>query len=244
MKSSIYQILFFVFVVGIFLAPSIVMANGEYTPVSTLPGVFTKGVPVSATSIIAGIYNASIGIGSMLAVIMIIKGGMKYTVSEAIGSKEEAKKDIWYAVWGLLLLLTSFIILRTINVDLVNIRLDLSVPPGSGASGPAPTTPEGDNWCFYTANNTSGNNPSWHCDFGSNLQACEDARKSVSAVRKSASCTDEPIEEENWCYYTANARGGNVVWYCDFGSDQQACNNALEDVSAASKSRNCSNRRS
>lgn len=61
---------------------------------------------------------------------MIIWAGVQYATTEAISGKSEAKKHWQGAIFGLLLLLGSYLILKTINVDLVNQDLSLGNPIG------------------------------------------------------------------------------------------------------------------
>lgn len=65
-----------------------------------------------------------IGLCAVLAVVMIVLGGMQYMTSELISSKEEGKKRIWNAIFGLLLALGAWLILNTINPNLL--KTDLS----------------------------------------------------------------------------------------------------------------------
>lgn len=61
-----------------------------------------------------------IGLASLLAVIMIILAGVQYMSSDMVTSKGSAKEKIQDALIGLLLALGIFIILNTINPDLLN----------------------------------------------------------------------------------------------------------------------------
>lgn len=64
-----------------------------------------------------------IGICAVLAVIMIVIGGIQYMTTELISSKEEGKKRIMGAIFGLLLALGAYTLLNTINPDLLNTDL-------------------------------------------------------------------------------------------------------------------------
>ncbi len=88
-----------------------------------------------------------IGLGAVLAVVMIVIGGVQYMGSDAFGMKSEAKKRIQGAIVGLIIALASYMLLNTINPDLlrIDLRLDkvtLDVPQdqisftsGGGAAG-------------------------------------------------------------------------------------------------------------
>jgi cell wall-associated NlpC family hydrolase len=69
-----------------------------------------------------------IGICAVLAVIMIVVGGVEYMTSELISSKEHGKERIQGAIFGLLLALGAYLILFTINPDILNTDLNSLVP--------------------------------------------------------------------------------------------------------------------
>jgi hypothetical protein len=65
-----------------------------------------------------------IGICAVLAMIMIVIGGLQYMTSELPSTKGNAKDTISKAILGLLLALAAFAILNTINPKLLNIGLE------------------------------------------------------------------------------------------------------------------------
>jgi len=64
-----------------------------------------------------------IGICAVLAVIMIVVGGIEYMTTELISSKEAGKERIRNAILGLLLALGAWTLLYTINPNLLNTDL-------------------------------------------------------------------------------------------------------------------------
>jgi hypothetical protein len=64
-----------------------------------------------------------IGICSVLAVIMIVLGGIEYMTSELPGNKEHGKERILGAIFGLVLALGAWTLLNQINPDLLNADL-------------------------------------------------------------------------------------------------------------------------
>ncbi|MEJ0001711.1 MAG: hypothetical protein WDN09_00775 [bacterium] len=60
-----------------------------------------------------------IGIAAVLAMIMIVAGGIQYMTSGLVSSKEAGKHRITNAIIGLLLALAAYLILFTINPDLL-----------------------------------------------------------------------------------------------------------------------------
>ena len=67
-----------------------------------------------------------IGICAVLAMIMIVIGGLEYMTSELVSSKEHGKERITNAIFGLLLALGSYALLNTINPDLLIV--DANIP--------------------------------------------------------------------------------------------------------------------
>jgi type IV secretory pathway VirB2 component (pilin) len=99
-----------------------------------------------------------IGICAVLAVIMIVMGGIQYMTSELPGNKEAGKERIMHAIFGLLLALGAWTLLNTINPDLLNtdlksladvtVTVDTDESPatavsGGETSGPITGCPEG-----------------------------------------------------------------------------------------------------
>ena len=108
----------------------------DYTSLTTIPGVSEKNKDLpSPQNLVLGIYTVAIGIGSILAVVMVIIGGIKYTVMESFGAKTDAKKQITSAFLGLVLLLGSYLILKAINKDLVNFNTTLPTSDGKALQG-------------------------------------------------------------------------------------------------------------
>jgi len=87
-------------------------------PIPGLPEVVT-----SPAEYISKLYIAAAMIAGILAVGMIVYAGFLWMTSPAIGKIEEAKNRIWSAIIGVILLLASYLILNTINPDLVNLKL-------------------------------------------------------------------------------------------------------------------------
>lgn len=69
-----------------------------------------------------------IGIASVLAVIMIMKGGFEYMTSSLPSGKESGRGTITQAILGLLIALGAYLLLYTINPNLLNFCLDQQLP--------------------------------------------------------------------------------------------------------------------
>lgn len=96
-----------------------------YTPLTVLPGTTNSEGQVTIDSYIPGIFNLTIGIAGVLAVLMILIGGVEYITTDAIQGKSEGKARIQNALWGLVLVLVSWILLRTINPKLTEFDLTI-----------------------------------------------------------------------------------------------------------------------
>lgn len=102
-------------------------ADGTYKPLAPLPGIdkpidFTKECPLG--NYLNVVINLTIGLIAVIAMVMIVMGGIEYITSELISSKANAKERITGAIVGLLIALGSYLILNTLNPNLLNLCLD------------------------------------------------------------------------------------------------------------------------
>ena len=134
-KNMLKKIIAIAFL-GYFIFPTITLAANSYAPLTTIPGAFKacisdtdpNCVKADPVAVIKNIYGISISVAATLAVAMIIWAGIQYATTEAITGKSDAKSHWEGAIWGLVLLLSAYLILRTINIDLVRVNLDLGKP--------------------------------------------------------------------------------------------------------------------
>ncbi len=107
--------------------------NPDLTKLHSLTSLLNKPVELSATSApktaadlgqqIANLYNWALRIGGLVGLAVLIFGGLIYATSAGNASRQdEAKNWLLGAVIGLLLLFSPFVILRTINPDLLTLR--------------------------------------------------------------------------------------------------------------------------
>jgi hypothetical protein len=68
-------------------------------------------------------FQFGLAIAAALAVIMIVWGGVEIMLSESVFKKDDGKKKIQDAIYGLLLALVSWLILYTINPDILIFKL-------------------------------------------------------------------------------------------------------------------------
>lgn len=101
------------------------------------PGGTTPGATTDFLGYARFLFPFALSAAAVLAVIMLIIAGLEMmTASE--GLREDAKRRIWGAVLGLLLAVGTFLILNTINPQLINLKLTLPTVPGGGGQPPGP----------------------------------------------------------------------------------------------------------
>jgi|GEM_PF-4901670 len=134
----------FVFVFLAFFAPWIASAQSTYTLLAPLPGLTT----VTLTVYLEGIVRVTIGVAGILAVIMIVICGIQMIGSPSVSQKSESKECIWNAILGLLLAIGSWVILNTINEQLLRsdftpplLPTPASISPAAARTDPTPTAP-------------------------------------------------------------------------------------------------------
>ena len=108
------------------LAP-ITTSNGDGTGVFFDQGELnSQGKNIALSKYLNTMIRIFIGLCAVLAVIMIVMGGIEYMTSELVSSKEAGKSRITEALLGLLIALGSYALLNTINPDLL--KLDVDIP--------------------------------------------------------------------------------------------------------------------
>ena len=70
-------------------------------------------------TLLSGIFQLAIAFGAIAAVLMLVIGGFQYMTQDAVGGQKEARARIQGAVFGLLLLLLSYLILFVINPEIL-----------------------------------------------------------------------------------------------------------------------------
>jgi hypothetical protein len=89
--------------------------NGELSTIDT-------GGPDALGKYLNIAINIAVGLAGVLAVLMIVMGGIEYMTSELANTKEDAKSRITNAIMGLVIALGAYALIYTINPNLV--RLD------------------------------------------------------------------------------------------------------------------------
>lgn len=136
-----------------------------YTTLAPLPGTTQdcatdKNGEINCTTdlqtYLPGVFNLTIGIAGVLAVLMILIGGVEYITTDAIQGKHDGKQRINNALWGLVLVLVSWILLRTINPKLTVFDLTIKESVSSQSTDSADDSVN-DNSSNSSINNSSNN---------------------------------------------------------------------------------------
>lgn len=107
--------------------PTLAQAGDGFVNLVGIPGLQSGSEPDMETYI-NSLLRIAIIAAALVAVIKLILAGAKYVLSDLVTSKENAKRDVYSALIGLLIVLAAVTILRTINPDILNLE-PLTAPP-------------------------------------------------------------------------------------------------------------------
>ncbi len=99
------------------------MNNPAYNLLAPLPIIGDKVTDLSAY--LSGMFKIGIGLAIAFAILMIVWGGLEYMLSGIPGVKGDGLKKMNDAILGLLLVLGAWLLLYTINPNLV--KFDVSI---------------------------------------------------------------------------------------------------------------------
>ncbi len=102
--------------------------NIKYVPLEPIPGLVQTGNS-NFGELLSSIFKLLIMIGGFIAIGGFVYAGIEYMTSNVVGSKANAKKRLQATLLGLFLLIASWLILNTINPQLVNLTGGLNPAP-------------------------------------------------------------------------------------------------------------------
>ncbi|MFA5997181.1 MAG: hypothetical protein WC791_01685 [Candidatus Paceibacterota bacterium] len=139
------------------LGGGILVANAQgYVPLQSLPGIINPSTGTTdLPTYLAGMIKLLIALGAGLAVLYGVIGGTQYVAAGiSPDAKSGAKERIVNALIGLTIILSSYLVLNSINPDLVNFKLTLdsvtvrnmapTLTPGVGGNGTGVIAPGSD----------------------------------------------------------------------------------------------------
>jgi len=180
---------FYIFALGFFVAFWPVHIFGTTTSI-TLTYPFVTAGNSSPAQIVSQLYTYALGIAGTLAVMMIVYGGIKYIIGAGNTSAQgDAKDIITSAIWGIVLLAGAYLVLSTINPDIVNLNNSL----------------------MSASNNTSGNTGNTGTT-GQSLITDQDYRNYLQkfGIQAKPPCGPDEIETQNPCVDLGNLRPDTV----------------------------------
>ena len=126
-------------------------SGSGFTALAPIPGLTDQGATsvINATSLanfFNNLYKYLIGVAAILAVIMIIWGGLEISTKDSVSQHSEGRERIQQAIFGLVLVLAPVLVFSIINPSILNLSLDLppislNTPPSAGGAGAPPTAP-------------------------------------------------------------------------------------------------------
>lgn len=150
-----------------------------------------------------------IGIAGVLAVVMIVVGGIQYMTTDAFAGKSDARETITKAIIGLLIALGSYVILKTINPNLLQIEPNIQTIEYSVEDAP-PTLLSNGTFQGLTDTSVSGitNGSPWPIP-GQNLISIRNSLPAGITVNK-AECSQVGAENCTGMYFT-QAMGQQIL---------------------------------
>lgn len=210
----------------------VLAADSTYTLLEPLPDVMNSGATpqpeVNLTTYIKDAINLLIALSAVAAVFMIVWGGLQYMTTDSWGGKSAGIEKLWNAVIGLLMVLSTYLILHTINPKLVDIA---TIPTLTGLQTSSPQslidqlTAETDslnsiaNGSYDKAKsalatvaalnnklNTAQQNYAINCVGGwLNDQTCDQANKEIADLKNQIASTTASVIVNNQSAITTNS---------------------------------------
>ena len=201
----------------ILLVPATTFA--QYDTLVNIPQISGDGFD----NYINAIYALFISLAALLAVVKIIVAGVKYMFSDVVTQKSEAKRDIWNAVWGLVLVGAAVLILTIINVDLTTFDLNRNITQLDRVEGQGDTSTlsrveqiiAGDDHyefigCTCEGPTRRGSCVSGSFDCSTQITNCSGASEQIGDNRIACIYETEPIDCSS-----STGRGGTTVYDCN-----------------------------
>ncbi len=82
----------------------------------------TEGETQGIAGLVARFYTIALSVSGVIAFGILVYGAILWSVSGIVSKKQEAREWIQGALWGILLLATGYLILQTINPNLVELK--------------------------------------------------------------------------------------------------------------------------
>ena len=183
-------------------------ASGQctYVPLEPIPGANQTGMGDFA-SFLSSLFKVLLSLGALIAVATLVFGGIMYMTNEAAGQKEMGKERMKAAIYGLLLLAGSWLILYTINPNLLNFSLTIG-QPNTATQTTTTNTPAASSAQNYSASSAVGQD--WAQGLGVTLRDTNSAG-AVRMVQTADLSKSDVITADNTFNSECTAGGAGVV---------------------------------
>lgn len=218
-----------VFIFAVIILPYAASAQ-VFEPLVGIPGVPNNSATFG--DYLNALYALSISIAGLLAVVKIVIAGAKYMLSDVVTSKEDAKKDIKGALFGLLIVLAAALILIVINPQLIKNNIILS--PVLVDDSPSLTTAQNiADIQFQCGQAGSGGCSPKPCTL-TEADPCRDERTACSGPNQTSRIVTEQGGSTLYCFTEQPFLGNTVTAITDFlgitGSEAGVCKTASCDT--------------
>ena len=134
-------------VISGFLATEPVFAQAplQYTLLEPIGGLQKASTDGNLSGLIGAVFRILFSLIALWAVGLFVAGGIMYMTTEIAGTFDKAKKMLWSALYALLILAGSYLLLSTINPDILSFKLDanrISSGPTNSNTIPAQFAPQ------------------------------------------------------------------------------------------------------
>ncbi|MFC1730968.1 hypothetical protein ACFL6I_11605 [candidate division KSB1 bacterium] len=135
-RNTALNILVILFLISLLFLPLLGYAQETFIPLTEggIPGV---GLGTSFSDFLDAAFKLGLAVAATLAVVMITIGGLQYMTTDSINSKTEGRDKIQNAVVGLLIALLIWLILFTINPNLLKFDIHVGGTTGSDQTAPS-----------------------------------------------------------------------------------------------------------
>ncbi len=141
MKHVVCSIIILIVFLGLFFG-NISLVSAETTILDPAGNPIETSPQNGFVSYLNNLFKFAIIFSALIAVIIITIAGFQYILAGGnVGVVEKAKNDITQAILGLLLVLASYLILYTINPDLVTTGLNITPLTIKKTEAPPPSVP-------------------------------------------------------------------------------------------------------
>lgn len=197
--------------VGSFTAPEMASAQGTFDAQVPIPGadISFDQTTRPLANYIKAVYTYAVGAVGILAAVMLMIGGLRWILAGGnAGSISEAKEIIFASITGMVLVMTSFIVLNEVNPALTSMRIT-QIKPISGvneaASSPVKSSlctwmmgQDGDDYkpgCPPKMKNGSPMGGDSFKEYTVSGQSANCGANTLDAEGKTSSCCCKPIPE-------------------------------------------------